>query len=369
MINVFGSKTGKEELAQVASSIENQWLGAGPKVKDFEQKFQARIGTSNFLMIDNASNGLYLALRLLDLPIGSEVILPSFTWIACAHAVKMVNCTPVFCDVDYETQNVTAELIGEKITNKTGAIIIVHYAGLPVDVESIKKLGFPVVEDAAHAVDSIIDNNYCGTIGEFGVYSFDSMKNLAVGEGGGFICSNPQVFQRAKNMRLCGVGVSAHSFASSGNDERWWEQQASEVFIKMYPNDIVAGFGLAQLAKLDVLQQRRKSIWDIYQSEFRSLGGLLLPKDVSNSETSRHSYFTFLIRTEKRDKLAKYLLSKDIYTTLRFFPIHMNKIYSFEGSLVNTERLSETALNIPLHPNITENEMETIVSEVKSFFS
>lgn len=366
MIKVFGSKVGTEELSQVADSVQKQWLGAGPKVQEFEKKFRQKINASNFLMIDNASNGLFLACKLLDIPAGSEIILPSFTYVACVHAVVMAGFKPVFCDVSYESQNISVELIKPHISSKTGAIMVVHYAGLPVDMSPIIELGFPIIEDAAHAVNSFYNGQHCGTIGDIGVFSFDSMKNLAVGEGGGITCRSLQYFDRANNLRLSGVGSS--SFDQSGNNRnRWWEQQASEAFIKMKPSDIIAGFGIAQLAKLNNLQTIRRNIWYRYQAELNDIGDLELPLEANKN--SQHSYFTFCIKTTKRDQLARYLYKKGIYTTLRFFPVHLINLYRTGTRLVNTERLNETALNIPLHPDLTDIEIESVIYDIQDFFS
>ena len=254
MINVFGSKVGQEEIDQIADSINNQWMGMGPKTKAFEAKMAERLHKDKFVLVDSGSNGLYMALTLLELPKGSEVIVPSFTWVSCAQVIMLAGCVPVFCDVDLESQNVTAETIKPHITENTGAIMIVHYAGLPVDLDPIIELGYPVVEDACHAVDSLYKGKPCGTIGDAGVYSFDAVKNLSIGEGGGVVTKDPKRSERADILRYCGIGKSGFE-ASTHGKERWWEYNIVEPFIKMNPSDIAAGIGLAQVGKLDELQE------------------------------------------------------------------------------------------------------------------
>ncbi|MBW4891790.1 DegT/DnrJ/EryC1/StrS family aminotransferase [Mucilaginibacter sp. HMF5004] len=368
MIKVFGSKVGKEELEQVQDSIDNQWLGAGPKVKEFEYLFGLKINSPNYIMIDNASNGMFMAIQLLNLPVGSEIIIPTFTWISCAHAIRMCGCIPVFCDVDLQTQNVTAALIAPCITTKTKAIMVVHYAGLPVDMDPIMQFGLPVIEDAAHAADSLYKGKHCGTIGDMGVYSYDSMKNIAIGEGGGFTCVDKQVLQRASVMRGCGLATPAYAQAGVQNT-RWWEQEAEEVSIKMKVSDIAAGFGLAQLNKLVLLQAKRKQIWDTYQKELATVGDIILPTDAPKDGGYKHSYFTFLIKTNSRDELSRYLYEHDIYTTLRFYPLHLMKIYRTGKKLENAELLKETALNIPLHPDMDDDDVTKVIAIIKSFYN
>jgi len=185
MISVFGSKVGEEEIAEIRTSIENQWLGIGPKTKLFEEKMAKRLNFKDFVLLDSGSNSLYMALKLLNLPEGSEVVLPAFTWISCATVIVLSGLKPVFCDVDLITQNVTAETIEPALTKKTKAIMVVHYAGKPVKMAPIKEFGIPIIEDAAHAIDSKIGDVYCGGIGDIGAFSFDGVKNLAIGEAGG----------------------------------------------------------------------------------------------------------------------------------------------------------------------------------------
>ena len=151
---------------------------------------------------------------------------------------------------------------GYKVKNykKTSAIMVVHYAGLPVDMKPILELGFPVIEDAAHAIDSTYNGLPCGTIGDVGIFSFDAVKNLTVGEGGGITTKDPIKIERAKVMRYCGIGKSGFDSAvnNSNTKSRWWEYNIREPFIKMLPTNLAANIGLAQLNRIDTLQARRK---------------------------------------------------------------------------------------------------------------
>lgn len=364
MINVFGSKVGDEEIREIADSISKQWMGMGPKTKEFEEKMAKRLGTPKFVLVDSGSNGLYMALTLLELPRGSEVIVPSFTWVSCAQAIMLAGCKPVFCDVDLETQNITAQLIKEKITDRTAAIMVVHYGGLPVDMDPILELGYPIIEDACHAVDSYYKGKACGTIGTIGVYSFDAVKNLSMGEGGGVTSNNIQYMERADVLRYCGIGKSGFEASTHGKDH-WWEYNIVEPFIKMNPSDIAAAIGLAQLKKLDDLQSYRKQIWDIYQNEFRKIDWITTPQDAKPGD--RHSYFTYFIRVPHRDELAKYLFDNGVYTTLRYHPLHLNPLYQCTEVLPNSEVLNETGLNIPLHPSLSMNDVDKIIFEIKKF--
>jgi len=364
MISVFGSKVGNEEILQVSESINNQWLGMGPKVKKFENIFSKRLHIDNFIMVDSGSNALYMACKLLNLKKGSEIIVPSFTWVACANSVILAGYKPVFCDVDLTSMNITVENIKPHITEKTGAVMVVHYAGLPVDMDPILSLGLPVIEDAAHAVDSVYKGKSCGSIGDVGIYSFDAIKNLAVGEGGGLTMKSSELFDRAKTLRYCGIGKSG--FDASETNHKWWEYNIRESFIKMNPSDISAAIGIAQIEKLNELQLTRKSIWDHYHRSFSNIEEIITP--LESSPGDKHSYFTYAIRVKNRDELAKYLLDNGVYTTVRYHPLHLNEIYKQTDKILpNCETLNNEALNIPLHPNMSTQDADVVVELISSF--
>ncbi len=374
MISVFGSNVGQEELDEIKTSIDNQWIGIGPKTELFEKQFSKHIGSKDFLLLDSGSNALYLAVKLLNLPKHSEVILPSFTWISCATAIILNDCIPVFCDVDLETQNITAEHIMPRLTKKTKAIMVVHYAGLPVDVPDIKNFGLPIIEDAAHAVDSKIGDKYCGTMADVGIYSFDGVKNLAIGEAGGLTAQDPELVERGRKLRYCGIEKSG--FQAAGKKDRWWEYNVVDHMFKMIPDDISASIGIAQLKKLSSLQNRRRHIWNMYQERLHHgrVGWITNPQE--SNPYDQHSYFTYFIKLYSqnpskpnvRDELAKYLYRNNIYTTLRYQPLHMIPIYNAtEQYLPNCEILNQSGLNIPLHPNLSDDDVEKVANTIIQF--
>ena len=367
MISVFGSKVGKEEIANVTEVLESQWMGFGKKVSMFEERFAARMGLEHFAMVDSGSNALYMAVTLLGLPPGSDVLVPAFTWVSCAQAVILAGHNPVFCDVALDTLNVTRETVEQAMTENTRAIMVVHFAGKPVDMDPILEIGIPVIEDAAHAVDSYYKDKPCGGIGDVGIYSFDAVKNLTTGEGGGITARRSELIDRARILRYCGIGKSGFEAAASsaGDKTRWWEYNIQEPFIKMLPTNIAAAIGLAQLDKIDELQAFRKKVWDIYQEEFENVDWITRPPEAESHE--RHSYFTYVVRVPQRDKLARYLFDAEIYTTLRYHPLHLNPLYKSSARLPNSEVLNEDSLSLPLHPNLTMQQVEYIVDKVRNF--
>lgn len=370
MISVFGSMVGEEEIRNVSDCMRSQWMGFGKTVDQFESRYQEKYHLPSFAMVDSGSNALFMAVKLLDLPSGSEIILPSFTWVSCAQAVLLAGHRPIFCDVDERTMNVRAEDVQSRVTERTGAVMVVHYAGLTVDMDPILELGYPVIEDAAHAVDSTYKGRPCGAIGDVGIFSYDAVKNLTVGEGGGITARDPERIERAKILRYCGIGKSGFDSAvsSAGSVRKWWEYDIQEPFIKMLPTNMAASIGLAQLERIDALQHRRKEIWDTYQRELADVPGLVSPVEAEDGD--RHSYFTYCIRVPRRDELAHSLLEKQIYTTLRYHPLHLNPIYGqTELHLPNTEGLNQDALSIPLHPRLNDADVERVIAEIRAFYT
>jgi len=369
LISVFGSLVGEEEIAGVASCMRSQWMGFGKAVETFERKYMEKFRLPSFAMVDSGSNALFMAVKLLDLPPGSEIILPSFTWVSCAQAVLLAGHRPIFCDVDLASMNVRREDIEARLTDRSAAVMVVHYAGLAVDLEPIVALGLPIIEDAAHGVDSTYRGQPCGAIGDVGIFSFDAVKNLTVGEGGGITARRPDRVERAKVLRYCGIGKSGFdsAMANAGAKARWWEYNIQEPFIKMLPTSIAATIGIIQLDRIDALQARRREIWDIYQRELASITPLITPPEAAPGD--RHSYFTYCIRAPKRDELAHYLLENDIYTTLRYHPLHLNPLYDqTDIRLPNSERLNEEALSIPIHPRMSDSDLERVIERIQAFY-
>tara|TARA_B100000029_G_scaffold14811_1_gene15292 strand:- start:1275 stop:2387 length:1113 start_codon:yes stop_codon:yes gene_type:complete len=369
MISVFGSQIGKTEIDNVVECMNSQWMGFGKNVEKFEIEFKKKLQLKNFCMLDSGSNALFMAVTLLNLPKNSEIILPSFTWVSCAQSILMAGHKPIFCDVDIDTMNVRKEDIIKHISKNTAAIMVVDYAGLPIEMDSIQELDIPIIEDAAHAVHSLYKGNACGSLADIAIYSFDSVKNLAVGEGGGITAKDDELINRAKTLRYCGIGKSGFDKANENDNSksRWWEYDITEPFIKMLPTNISGAIGIAQLSKLEKLQNIRKRIWDIYQREFSNIDCITTPVDANDSD--RHSFFTFCIKVPKRDELAKYLFNKGIYTTLRYHPLHLNSLYKqTDKKLINTEKLNDIALSIPLHPRLNDDDIDKVINSIKSFY-
>lgn len=367
LIQVFGSLMGPEELAEVRDCLERQWVGMGPKTAALEAALASHLGVEDLVLLNSGSNSLQMGVHLLGIPpgTGAEIILPSFTWVACASAVALCGHRPVFCDVDEETMNLDPDCVARAIGPRTAAIMAVHYAGLPADMDRLLEFGLPVIEDAAHAIDSRLGAKACGTLGDIGIFSFDSVKNLAMGEGGALVARDPELLRRARNLRLCGIAKTA--FESSGQHQRWWQHEILAAFPKMTPSDLCAAVGIAQLRKLSASQQRRAEIWNYFQQELADIDWLDCPPEAHPGD--RHSWFSYCVRIRngRRDELANSLLQQGIYTTVRFHPLHLTRLYGDAVRLPVTEHLAEVALNLPLHPRLSDSDVDRVINAVRRF--
>lgn len=363
MINVFGSIFDRAELDSVRESLEQGWIGIGPKVRLFEAEFEKKV-KKPFVMVNNGSNALHLAVRLLRLRKGSKVMLPSFTYAACINAILLEGLEPVLVDVDPEDGNVTADTVKKKWVRGVKAIMPVHYAGKPCDMDSLKEFGVPLIEDAAHAVDTMIGNEHCGAIGDFGAFSFDPIKNLPTPDSGG-VCMHDNLLDEARHLR--DLGISSTGLKASSGGRRWWVGDIVATFPKYTPNDIAACFAIEGLKKLRKNQERRREIWNFYTESFSCLP-METPK---TSDSYRHSYFTYLIKTDRRDQLAEMLLSELVYTTLRFHPLHKYKIFKNHrsGRYPGCDKLESRGLNLPIHPRLSDFEVKKIVNLVQRFYN
>lgn len=362
MINVFGSSFGKEEISLIKKSFKAGWIGMGPKVREFEDAFERRIGKP-FVMVNNGSSALHLAVRMLKLKPGSKVIVPSFTFVACINALLLEGLEPVLCDVE-EDGNMSQESVKKSWTRGVKAIMAVHYGGKACDMRGLMSLGVPIIEDAAHAVDTMTDMGYCGAIGRIGAYSFDPIKNLPTPDAGG-VAMEANLVEEARCLRDLGLGSTGFSAAKSGG--KWWQNPIVGTFPKYIPNDVAACVALEQLKKLDENQKKRKNIWDFYRKSLESTE-LEIPECYRKRN---HSFFAFMVILKRRDDLARYLLDRGVYTTLRFHPLHEYKIfkkYAGKSDYKVSNHLRDHALNLPLHTRLTRKNLKKVCREIHGFF-
>jgi len=306
---------------------------------------------------------------LLELGSGDEVILPSISFVGAANAIAASGARPIFCDVDKRTLNVTAHWIEEKITHRTKAVMILHYGGVPCEMEEIlhlaRKKGIYVIEDSACSVATRYQERACGTFGDIGVWSFDAMKIVVTGDGGMIYCRNAEIAQRAEELVY--LGLTTKSGLSSHISQRWWEFDVSSYGRRAIMNDIASAIGIEQLKKLPGFISRRRQILESYNCALSDVDWLQTPPQIPRQTQSSYYFYWIQTHPDIRDRLAKHLRDNGVYTTFRYYPLHLVKFYGASTSLPNAEEVTRTTLCLPIHQSLSEEEVRKIVDSIREF--
>jgi aminotransferase len=372
MIPVFSPSPGQDELLAIADSFQSGWIGKGPKVDEFEAAWASHIGSNpaNVVSINSCTEALFQAVALLGIGPGDEVIIPTIHFVGAAQAVIAAGATPVFCDVNSRTLNVTADHIQAKITNKTKALILNHYGGVPCGMAEITSLlsyhpGIRLIEDAANAPASTFNGQAVGTFGDIGVWSFDAMKIISTGDGGMLWLKDTELATRARKQIYLGTSEAS---GLNSNKDRWWEFGVDIAGARRsVMNDIAAAMGLEQLKKLPQFIERRRDICAHYRNQFENMNQIKQPDIWLWGTNKRTSLYFYWIQTPKRDELAAYLKANSIYCTFRYYPLHW--AYNLPDSLPNAERAARETLLLPLHCGLTDDNVSFICDKVREFYA
>ena len=367
MINIYQPSLGKKELKAIKKVFKSNWLGKGPLTEKFNLKVANKIGVdrSHIETISSCTEGLFTSMKLLGIKKGDEVILPSIHFIGAINAIIECGATPVFCDVNPRTLNVEDQYIKPKITSKTKALILLHYAGVPCDMDPIislcKNFNIKLIEDTANSPFSTYKGKNTGTMGDIGLWSFDAMKQLVMGDGGLIYCKDPKTILNLKQESYLGL-ISKSGF--NNPNDKWWEFDIDRPGRRTVTNDIQAAIGLEQLKKIDKQIIKRKEIHEIYSKELNTHVDVPLPLNLNKTS----SYYMYHIQTPNRDKLASYLREKGIYTTFRYYPLHKVKYFKqYTANLPNTEYIMKNTVCIPIHQSLTKKQVNYICETIKKF--
>lgn len=363
MIPVSKPSLCDDEVIAVKSVFESGWLGLGANVKKFEEEVCNYLNAPRFLATCNGTAALHLALRALGIGPGDEVIVPSFTFIASIQAITASGANPVFCDIDPDTLNIDVNQIEPLISKSTKAIMPVHYRGLPCDMERILKISemhhLYVIEDAAHAFGSFYKDRQIGSFGQVTCFSFDPIKNITCGEGGGIVFHDQKQHLIAEKMRV--LGIDKDTWSRYKNQRTWVYDVVSEGYRYHMPN-FCAAIGLQQIKKADSFKRRKIEICERYDKAFAGL------KKLSIIKTNYSDMFPFMyvILSNERDDFIKYMNGKNIGTGIQYIPAHhFSYCARFErGRLNQTERISCRNVTLPLFPDMKEEEVIKVIDAV-----
>jgi aminotransferase len=376
MINIFQPSVGKDSILGLEEVFNSNWLGRGAQVLSFEEKLSnfLNVNGKNIHTIACATDAIFGVFRILNFQsTRKEIIVPSISFPAIGSAIIEAGLIPVIVDVDPLTGNISLDSVKHSLNDKTAAVFITHYGGIPVDVKTLREIAgkdIYILEDAACAFGSFVDGNACGTLGDFGCWSFDAMKMLVAGEGGACHFSNEKLAKKAKEYFYLGLPVSGKSGLDKASESsRWWEYQLNCPGRRSMFTNINAAIALPQFSNLHDNFLRRNCIREKYCIALEAHAEIDYSKQNQNEVVYSNYFFTVLC--ESRDQLAKYLKDNNVYTTFRYFPLHeigIFKEYSSE-ELEGARKFSENALNIPIHHNLTDKEVQLICTLLKKFKS
>lgn len=372
MINVFQPCLGEEEVSALRNVIESNWLGKGKLTEEFESKFanHLSVDAKNIKTTNCCSEGLFISMDAFGIGAGDEVILPTTSFVGSANAIMHHGANISFCDVDRRTLNVTAADIEKRITKKTKAVLLLHYGGVPCEMDEIMEMadsyGIKVIEDAACGIYSTYKGRALGTIGDMGMWSFDAMKILVSGDGAALYFKDQEIAEKmAKYMYF---GLESKSGFSNSVDSKWWEFEVSSLGHRAIMNDMTASVALEQLKKLPSFIDRRSHIADMYNDLLKDEEWILLPPEAPEYDRLTHYFYHIQVDNDLRDELASYLRKNDIYTTYRYYPLHWVKYYGHSEEVYpEAEWAALHTLCLPIHQSLKNEEVVYIVEMIKKF--
>jgi len=371
---VFGSpKITQDEINEVTDSLKSGWLGTGPKVAKFENMFRDYIGCRFARALNSCTAALHLSMLVSGIKPGDEVITTPLTFAATANSILHTGAKPVFADVDKKTMNIDPKLIQNAITKKTKAIIPVHFAGRPCEMDEIMDLAeennLLVIEDAAHCIEGNYKGKKIGTIGNLTCFSFYVTKNIVTGEGGMITTDNEEWAEKIEMYALHGLSKGAWKRYS---DEGFKHYEVIFPGYKYNMMDLQAAIGIHQLKKVEENYKRREEIWKVYNESFEDLP-LILPSPVENMKHALHLY-TVLLDLDRikinRNQFQQELIKKKIGTGIHFISLHLHKYYKEafnykQGDFPNAEFISDRTISLPFSAKLTDKDVDDVVKSVR----
>jgi len=368
---------GEDEIAEVVDSLRSGWVTTGPKAKLFESDFGDFLGDSSLeaISVNSATSGLHLALEALGVGKGDEVIVPTYTFTATAEVVRYLGATPIMVDVDPHTFNMTVNSFAKAITGKTKVVVPVHFAGLPCDMDPIinlaKEHGIKIVEDAAHALPAMYQNQLIGTLEtDFTVFSFYANKTMTTGEGGMVVTKDAELAKHCRIMRL--HGISRDAFDRYTSTKPAWFYEVVAPGYKYNMPDISAAIGIHQLKRLPGFLTKRNEMAQIYHE---ALGGLPIELPALASNGDQHAWHLYPIKLKpesgiSRDAFIERMAVLGIGCSVHFIPLHLHPYWRDTYNLTSdmfpvAQKLFEQEVSLPLYTKMTFEDQKRVICTVK----
>jgi len=363
-----------DEINGIVDTIKSGWWTTGPKTIRFENEFNKFIGSKYAVSASSWTAAAHLSLEAIGIKAGDEVIIPSITFTATAEIICYFNATPVIVDVQPETFNIDPQKIEEAITDKTKAIIPVHYGGQPCDMDEImaiaKKYNLKVIEDAAHSLPAYYKNKMIGTIGDVTCFSFYATKTLATGEGGMLCTDDEKIAERCSIMRLHGISKDAWKRYSA---EGSWYYEVVAPGYKYNFTDLQAALGLSQLKKINIMLNMRKYIYKFYNDSLKDEPLITLYEIKKDRQSAFHLYplqINFEMLKINRSQFIDKLKEAGIGASVHFIPLYRHPYYkeSFNLNIEDypvSEQIYAGLISLPIWPGLTDEQLTYIVDTVK----
>lgn len=373
---VFGSPPIEEaEIAEVVASLRSGWLGTGPKVAQFEVDFAKYRRAPQAIAVNSCTAALHLSMLAEDLGPGDEVITTPLTFCATVNAIIHAGATPVLADVDPRTMNIDPARVEAKLTPRTRAILPVHFAGRPCEMDAILSLAkrhrLKVIEDCAHAIETEYKGRPAGTFGDYGCFSFYVTKNVVTGEGGMVLAREEATAERIKVLALHGMTKDAWKRFS---DTGYKHYEVVDAGFKYNMMDLQAAVGIHQLRRVEPYWLRRQEIWRQYNE---ALAGLPLTLPADPEPGTRHAYHLYTVLIDEaragisRDRFLDAMTGHNIgigvhYRSIPEHPFYQQTFGWLPEHYPNAARIGRQTVSLPLSPKLTDEDVEDVIAAVKS---
>ena len=358
------------EIEAVSQVLASKWISTGNRVREFERAFAEYLGVKHAIAVSSCTAALHLSLVVAGIGRGDEVITTPYTFTATAEAIRYVDAKPVFVDIHPDTLNIDTSKIEQAVTSRTKAILPVHIAGVPCDMDALQEIcnthNLTLIDDAAHAIPTEYKGQYIGNLGDLSAFSFYANKNLTTGEGG-MITTNSDAFaELLRTMRLHGIDKDAWSRQSQRNI--WHYDIATEGY-KYNMTDIQAAMGVCQLMKLNKQHERRRNFAQMYQTELAKFPQINTP--IAPDNPREHAWHLYIIQlnTGNRDEFVAALREANIECSVHYIPLHLFDFYQERygyraGDFPSAEAAFERVVSLPLHPGLTEDDIHTVINAI-----
>lgn len=366
----YGRQTIEEDDIQaVVDVLRSDYLTTGPKISEFEKMVADYVGAKYAVAISNGTSALHAACFAAGIQAGDEVITTPLTFAASTNCVLYCGGTPVFADVDPKTYNIDPEDIRRKITDKTKAIIAVHLAGQPCDMDEIHKIAkehnLLVIEDGAHALGSVYKGKKVGTLSDMTTFSFHPVKPITTGEGGMIVTDNEEFYK--KMMLFRSHGITRDENLMTRNDGPWFYQQL-DLGYNYRITDIQCALGCSQMKKLDRFLSRRKEIVARYNEAFADCENIVTPYQLPETESGWHLYIVQVKNCDRR-KVFEALREQGIAVNVHYIPVYMHPYYQEHGykdvHCKNAEEVYSHIISLPLYPTLTSEQQNFVIGRVR----